>query len=315
MKSFYEILEVPEWASAAEIRSAYLKLAREYHPDRVPEHLTKLRADAEGKFKQVQEAWAVLGDPKKRRRYDLRAQGGPPLYSAQPAPPKQPAITHPPVDPLGRKRDLVKLALVVVVMTLVFVVLGEVFVYRGIYHETATRPVWKFIKDAKAGGLLNTGLRQYNTQPRHIRTWSIEGGSGLDVQLLSVAVQRDGLEVSFRVRAGEHGDLLLYEPPDSRDRVRSILGKEVAVDRDLEEIYIQDNTGEKFYSTSGLVGGQQVNFNLYNFIRRINFRSREEVILLAKFPPIAASANSITFVSPALGKWQPAWRWPAIELR
>src|SRR5205814_7650263 len=71
MKSWYEILEVPRSASTAEIRSAYLKMVREYHPDRVPEHLTKLRADAEDKFKQVQAAWAVLGDPAKRRRYDL----------------------------------------------------------------------------------------------------------------------------------------------------------------------------------------------------------------------------------------------------
>jgi len=71
MKSWYEILEVPRSASTAEIRSAYLKMAREYHPDRVPEHLTKLRADAEDKFKQVQAAWAVLGDPAKRRRYDV----------------------------------------------------------------------------------------------------------------------------------------------------------------------------------------------------------------------------------------------------
>jgi len=43
MKSWYEILEVPRSASAAEIRSAYLKMAREYHPDRVPEHLTNVR--------------------------------------------------------------------------------------------------------------------------------------------------------------------------------------------------------------------------------------------------------------------------------
>src|SRR5207248_4243405 len=71
MKSWYEILEVPRSASTAEIRSAYLKMAREYHPDRVPEHLTKLRADAEDKFKQVQEAWTVLGNPARRRLYDL----------------------------------------------------------------------------------------------------------------------------------------------------------------------------------------------------------------------------------------------------
>ena len=47
MKSWYEILEVHELANAEQIRSAYLKMAREYHPDRVPEHLTKLRFDAE----------------------------------------------------------------------------------------------------------------------------------------------------------------------------------------------------------------------------------------------------------------------------
>jgi len=318
MKSFYEILEVPERASAAEIRSAYLKLAREYHPDRVPEHLTKLRVDAEVKFKQVQEAWSVLGDPVKRRRYDIQVGEEPPLHWSQPAPAKQPSATrHAWHDLVRGKKDFVKLALSVVVMTLVFVVIGEVFLYRGIYHETATRPVWKTDNSAttKPSVLLNTGVRQYSTQPRHIRTWSMEGGSGLDIQLLSVAVHPDNLEVSFRVRAGEHGDLLLYEPPGSSGRTRNILGKEVAVDSDLGEIYIADNMGEKFYSTTGLAGGKQVNFNLYNFTRRINVRAHEEVILSAKFPPITASASSITFVSPALGKWQPEWRWPAIGLK
>src|SRR5438552_2392034 len=78
MKSFYEILEVSPSASPAEIRTAYLNLAREYHPDRVPEHLTKLRADAEEKLKLVNHAWAVLGDPAKRRQYDVvfRENGG-----------------------------------------------------------------------------------------------------------------------------------------------------------------------------------------------------------------------------------------------
>src|SRR6185437_8050034 len=72
MNSFYEILEVSPSASTAEIRTSYLRLAREYHPDRVPEHLTKLRADAEEKLKLVNEAWAVLSDAAKRRLYDER---------------------------------------------------------------------------------------------------------------------------------------------------------------------------------------------------------------------------------------------------
>jgi hypothetical protein len=318
MKSFYQILEVPESASATEIRSAYLKLAREYHPDRVPEHLTKLRTDAESKFKQVQEAWAVLSDPIKRRNYDVSATADHGRHSPQPPPPKQSVRARQSLrDLLRRKKEILKLALMVVVMTLLFVIIGEVFVYRGIYHETATRPVWKMGEGAgtKRSGTLKPGVPQYNPPPRKIQTWPMEGGHGLNIQLLSISVQTDSLEVSFRVSAGEHGDLLLYEPPGSTRRSRNILGKEVAVDRDLEELYIEDNSGQKFYSTTGLVGGRQVNFNLYNFTRRINFRSHEEVTLSAKFPPITGSASSITFVSPALGKWQPEWQWPAINLK
>ena len=318
MKSFYEILEVPEYANAAEIRSAYLKLAREYHPDRVPEHLTKLRADAESKFKQVQEAWAVLSDPGKRRRYDFQAQGEKIPRPRQAVSPKTSApARHPHQDWLRRKKDLLRLALTAVVMTLVLVVIGEVFVYRGIYHETATHPISKIGDSAasRPSGTPSTGVRQYEPQPRQIRTWPIEGGRGLEIQLLSVNVQPDSLEVSFRVRAGDRGDLLLYEPPGSNRRTRNILGREVVVDRDLEELYIEDSSGEKFYSTSGLIGGRQLNFNLYNFTRRINLRPHEEVVLSAKFPPITASASSITFVSPTLGKWQPEWRWPAIDLK
>jgi len=87
------------------------------------------------------------------------------------------------------------------------------------------------------------------------------------------------------------------------------------VDRDFGELYVEDNTGAKYVSTTGFVGGQQTNFNLYNFTRRISFRPHEELVLWAKFPPIARRASSITFVSPTLGRWQPGWRWPAINLK
>jgi curved DNA-binding protein CbpA len=289
-----------------------LKLAREYHPDRVPEHLSKLRADAEARFKQVHEAWQVLGDPAKRRHYDSRTQSDRPAYSAQPAPPNRPAPeTRTVTDPPQRKRDLAKWALIVVVMTLALVVIGELFISPQ--HEPATRPVSRLVVDANTRDGLSSGIRRYDAPPRHIRTWSMAGGSGLDVQLLSVNSQADSLEITFRVRAGAHSDLLFYEPPGARDRTRNILGKAVAVDHDFEEIYIQDDAGTRFHSTTGLVGGRQMTFNVYNFTRQVTFRPHEEVLLSAKFPPTASS--SITFVSPALGKWQSEWRWPAIDLR
>jgi molecular chaperone DnaJ len=62
---YYELLGVPRKASAKDIRAAYRKLARKYHPDLNPGDKS-----AEEKFKQIQEAYEVLSDTKKRQMYD-----------------------------------------------------------------------------------------------------------------------------------------------------------------------------------------------------------------------------------------------------
>ncbi len=73
---YYDVLGVERQASQQEIKSAYRKLAVQYHPDRNPGD-----AQAEAKFKQAAEAYSVLSDPDKRARYD---RFGPEGVGAQP---------------------------------------------------------------------------------------------------------------------------------------------------------------------------------------------------------------------------------------
>jgi molecular chaperone DnaJ len=76
MATLYDTLGVAKNASPDEIKKAYRKLARQYHPDRNPGD-----AAAEAKFKEVQSAYDVLSDPDKRKQYDAigngRFTGGP----------------------------------------------------------------------------------------------------------------------------------------------------------------------------------------------------------------------------------------------
>jgi len=64
-KDYYTNLGVPKSASEAEIKKAYKKLAMQYHPDR-----NKGDKKAEAKFKEINEAYQILGDKEKKKSYD-----------------------------------------------------------------------------------------------------------------------------------------------------------------------------------------------------------------------------------------------------
>lgn len=69
-RDYYEVLNIERNASLDDIKKAYRKLALKYHPDR------NKSPDAEEKFKEVSEAYAVLSDPEKRRSYDAYGHAG-----------------------------------------------------------------------------------------------------------------------------------------------------------------------------------------------------------------------------------------------
>lgn len=70
-RDYYEILDIPRAASADEIKKAYRKMALKYHPDKNPDDPT-----SEGKFKEAAEAYEVLSDADKRKRYDRYGHDG-----------------------------------------------------------------------------------------------------------------------------------------------------------------------------------------------------------------------------------------------
>lgn len=72
-RDYYEILGVQKSASLEEIKKAYRELALRYHPDRVPQEQKK---EAEEKFKEISEAYAVLSDAQKRALYDQYGHSG-----------------------------------------------------------------------------------------------------------------------------------------------------------------------------------------------------------------------------------------------
>ena len=77
-RDYYEVLGVAKDASADDLKKAYRKLAKKYHPDLNPGDKT-----AEAKFKEVNEAYEVLSDSTKRQRYDQFGHAGvDPSYGA-----------------------------------------------------------------------------------------------------------------------------------------------------------------------------------------------------------------------------------------
>jgi curved DNA-binding protein CbpA len=103
MKDPYGLLGMPRDATDDDIRKAYRRLARKHHPDANPDD-----PHAEERFKEIQQAYETLANPKMRRAYDERSRSSPQRRAASPrvAPPGRPrGRTTGPVDLSGLLRN------------------------------------------------------------------------------------------------------------------------------------------------------------------------------------------------------------------
>jgi curved DNA-binding protein CbpA len=84
-RDYYAVLGIDPSSPPEEIARAYRRLARQYHPDLNPND-----ADAETRFKEINEAYLVVSDPEKRAQYDLQRASAQPLWPPEP-PPRAPS--------------------------------------------------------------------------------------------------------------------------------------------------------------------------------------------------------------------------------
>ncbi len=128
MASHYTLLQVPEQASADELRQAFRRLSKRFHPD-----TTSLPAsEAEQAFQRLRQAYAVLSDPDTRRRYDVELRLARVAASAAAATPASRPVNGPPAPPVTSVTSVRRalsggewLALLLLALALVFsLVLG-----------------------------------------------------------------------------------------------------------------------------------------------------------------------------------------------
>lgn len=91
-RDYYAVLGIPRTANADDVKKAFRALAMRWHPDRNPESV-----EADKRFREVAEAWDVLGDPEKRARYDKMG----PLYTHDGRPPRADELNEMLLDALG----------------------------------------------------------------------------------------------------------------------------------------------------------------------------------------------------------------------
>ena len=130
--TFYKTLGISETATPAEIKTAYRQLAKEYHPDEIPEEFRDrpLGKLAEEAFRAIDQAYKVLSDPQRRQSYDeqLRTARRPPA----PPPPLWQPLRVSQTHPIQKKRTKNWARLVVGMLGLFCLLAGLILLFASL---------------------------------------------------------------------------------------------------------------------------------------------------------------------------------------
>jgi curved DNA-binding protein CbpA len=116
----YAVLGVPRSASDAQIRQAYRRLAMRFHPDLHPDERSSER------MRHVNEAWDVLEDPNRRRRYDADTRQ-PMSWAGATAQRANPHVATPPAEPTSHDSEGPGLAGALGIVAVAWLVMGTIF--------------------------------------------------------------------------------------------------------------------------------------------------------------------------------------------
>ncbi|HNW88621.1 MAG TPA: SH3 domain-containing protein [Bacteroidales bacterium] len=125
---------------------------------------------------------------------------------------------------------------------------------------------------------------------------------GIYIKLLSYENNINYFKLTFRIKAGEIKDLLLFATSTYTDWNNIIDNR----------LFIVDDLGKKYISINGFEGGNQVKFN--DHVKQIDLSPTESANISCKFPAINQQASTINFYSPALVGWQGEWKVTKITL-
>lgn len=168
------------------------------------------------------------------------------------------------------------------------------------------------------------GRRSFDGPSFHFQTWgrgvwysnpdlptydpNVPVGNGVDIRLAYADVSPTNIELAFEVSA-QRTEILLYGRENAS--IENFWGQ---TEQKSERLFVVDNRGVKFYTTTGFIGGRQEQFN--KFATAIRLRGGETVLLRCRFPMISRDAAMAKFVcpDPDHGGHQQEWWWNGIPI-